>query len=66
MRGDLGIEEGTRPDRHETFRQHYPNGYRMAFVPHDEVRAHAGLCAALKRNQEQAEPAAREGAHHAD
>ena len=35
MRHDLGILEGTRPDRHETFREHYPDGYRMAFMPVD-------------------------------
>lgn len=45
MRHDLGILEGTRPDRHEAFRQHYPDGYRMAFVPLSEVES----CEALKR-----------------
>lgn len=32
MLGDLGILEGTRPDRHEGFKKHYPDGYRMAFA----------------------------------
>ncbi len=32
MPHDLGILEGSRPDRHETFQKHYPGGYRMAFV----------------------------------
>lgn len=54
MPGDLGILEGSRPDRHETFRQHYPNGYRMEFIPGDQVRTHPGLDAAYKRNQARA------------
>lgn len=36
MPHDLGIVEGSRPDRHETFREHYPDGYRMDFVKHDD------------------------------
>lgn len=53
---DLGVIEGSRPDRHETFRAHYPDGYRMDYVPLDQVRArsHAGLEAAYQRNQEAA------------
>ena len=47
MPHDLGIVEGSRPDRHETFRKHYPDGYRMEFVAHGEVDGHAGLQAAL-------------------
>jgi hypothetical protein len=39
MIGDLGIREGSRPDRHESFRAHYPDGYRMAFVTGKEVVA---------------------------
>lgn len=44
---DLGIIEGTRPDKHETFKEHYPDGYRMEFVGHADVRAHTGLNAAF-------------------
>ncbi len=51
MPHDLGILEGTRPDRHEGFREHYPGGYRMEFIPADKVRTHPGLDAAYKRNQ---------------
>lgn len=51
MPHDLGVIEGARPDRHETFRQHYPDGYRMEFVPANQVLAHAGLTAAYERNQ---------------
>jgi hypothetical protein len=52
MPNDLGVLEGTRPDRHKGFREHYPDGYRMAFVPRDEVNGHEGLLAAIERNQE--------------
>ena len=51
MPADLGILEGTRPDRHEQFRQHYPEGYRMEFVGFDKVKSHSGLLAAYKLNQ---------------
>ena len=54
MPHDLGILEGTRSDRHETFQKHYPDGYRMDFIPASEVKAHAGLEAAYKLNQEKA------------
>lgn len=58
MRHDLGILEGSRPDRHETFRKHYPDGYRMDFVPAADVMTHPGLEAAYQKNQEQARAAA--------
>lgn len=58
MYGDLGIIEGSQPDRHETFKAHYPDGYRMDFVPAAEVRAHPGLEAAYQKNQERAKVAA--------
>ena len=54
MRHDLGILEGSRPDRHEHFQAHYPDGYRMEFVPSDELHEHAGLNAACKLNQSKA------------
>ena len=43
MPGDLGILEGSRPDRHEMFREKYPGGYRMDFVGYDDVCSHEGL-----------------------
>lgn len=43
MLSDLGILEGTRPDRHKKFAEHYPKGYRMEFVPFDDVRGHPVL-----------------------
>lgn len=54
MPHDLGVLAGSRPDRQETFKAHYPDGYRMDFVPGAEVLEHAGLEAAYQRNQETA------------
>ena len=52
MPHDLGILEGSRPDRHETFRAHYPDGYRMDFVGYNDAAAHEGLQRAFKLNEE--------------
>ncbi len=52
MPHDLGILEGTRPDRHERFKEHYPDGYRMEFVGHAAVESHKGLSAAFAKNDE--------------
>ena len=52
MPHDLGILEGSRPDRHETFRAHYPDGYKMTFVRAEDVRDHYGLMQAHEKNQE--------------
>jgi len=60
MEHDLGILEGSRPDRHEGFRAHYPEGYRMEFVSRSEVRGHAGLTEAYRLNQAMAEECAKE------
>ncbi len=49
MINDLGILEGSRPDRHEEFRKHYPDGYRMDFVRRCDVDGHDGLQLALNR-----------------
>jgi len=51
MRHDLGILEGVRDDRHETFRAHYPDGYCMDFVGYEYVLTHDGLNAALAANK---------------
>lgn len=50
---DLGTEEGYRPDRHETFKKHYPGGYRMEFVGYKEIKKHKGLQEAFKLNKEE-------------
>lgn len=43
MYEDLGILEGTRLDRHETFQKHYPDGYRMEFVKYAEFKGHKAI-----------------------
>lgn len=48
---DLGVLEGTRSDRHAKYREHYPDGYRMEFVPYREMYAHAGLMRAIELNK---------------
>ena len=37
MPSDLGVLDGTAPDRHEEFRAHYPDGYRMDFVSYTDA-----------------------------
>lgn len=51
MPSDLGVLEGTRPDRHEEFRKHYPDGYRMEFIGYPDVMTHEGLAAAIELHQ---------------
>ena len=58
---DLGVIEGSRPDRHETYAKHYPNGYNMVFISARDVRDHEGLQSAFGLNQEQAAIAKAEG-----
>lgn len=57
-----GFNNGGQPGRHETFREHYPDGYRMEFVPGEEVRARTceGLMTAYNRNQADAPPISKE------
>ncbi len=51
MPADLGILEGTRPDRHQEFQAHYPDGYRMEFVGERDIFTHPGLNKAIELNQ---------------
>lgn len=51
MMHDLGILEGTRPDKHETFKKHYPDGYRMMFVSYENVKKTPGLLEAFELNK---------------
>ena len=51
MPADLGVLDGCRPDRHEAFRAHYPDGYRMAFVNYAAAGTHPGLQEAYRRSQ---------------
>lgn len=48
---DLGVKEGARPDRHETYREHFPNGYEMEFVRAADIKTHPGLIEAFRLNQ---------------
>lgn len=51
---DLGLLEGSRPDRHERYRAHYPDGYRMSgLVQYDDVDACTGLQLAIKQAEAQ-------------
>jgi len=51
MEHDLGILEGSRPDRHKNFKKHYPEGYRMEFISHSKVKGHEGIDKAYALNQ---------------
>ena len=59
MPADLGILEGTRPDRHEHFKAHYPDGYRMEFLPFEVAKEHEGLKKAFELNDKKREAAER-------
>jgi hypothetical protein len=48
---DLGCLDGTRPDRHEDYKKHYPDGYRMEFVRSSDFHHHIGAQKALAANQ---------------
>lgn len=55
MPHDLGIIEGTRPDLHEeSYKKHYPDGYRMAFVPYAKVKQCEGLLKAMVLHKQKA------------
>lgn len=55
MLHDLGILENTRPDRHELFQKHYPDGYRMVFLSYEEAKKNDGLRKAYELNKRQEE-----------
>lgn len=61
MLHDLGLLEGSRKDRQEEFRKHYPDGYRMEFVSYDDVPGHEGLMRAIRATEAKQEAAKREG-----
>ena len=56
MLSDLGIVEGSRPDRHEKFRELYPDGYAMEFVPSGVIETHSGLNIALAEYKRKEQP----------
>ena len=52
IKHDLGYFEGTREDRHKKcYERHYPDGYKMEYVPVDLILSHEGLKEAMKENQ---------------
>lgn len=50
---DLAVVDGWMSDRHEEYRKHYPDGYRMEFVRAADVKNHPGLTEAFRLNQQQ-------------
>lgn len=57
MPGDLGITVGSSPRRHEGFKRHYPDGYRMEFVSLRDVEGHKEINAAIALNAKMGEEA---------
>jgi len=53
MLHDLGILEGTQPDRHKRFEKHYPDGYRMEFVKYEDFNNNEGLKEACRKGGEE-------------
>lgn len=51
MPRDLGVTVGSRPDRHEGFRKHYPDGYRMEFIPYGYLENHVALNQAIEKHR---------------
>ena len=49
---DLGALQGSRPDRHEAYKEHFPEGYEMEFVKASRVKSHGGLQKAYRLNQQ--------------
>lgn len=63
MEADLGIVDGWMDSRHEeSYKPHYPDGYRMEFVGYNDVKGHAGLQAAIARHAA-ASPVSEGGEH---
>lgn len=50
---DLGVTEGSRPDRHEDYKKHYPEGYEMEFIPQRDLDSHIGVQKACRLNTAQ-------------
>ena len=54
---DLGVSTGSRPDRHVTYAEHFPEGYEMEFVAAKDIDDHEGLKVAFALNAAQAKVA---------
>jgi len=48
---DLAVIEGYRTDRHKTYQEHYPDGYRMRFIFEKDVKSDKILAKALEENK---------------
>jgi hypothetical protein len=64
-RGDLGVIPGSRPDRHKTYAEHYPQGYEMEFVHPGQAKGHKALQEAIRIAESKEAPAPPENAGHA-
>lgn len=49
---DIGIESDWK---HDKYREHYPDGYRLEWVERDEIDGHAGLQEAFRLGNERKE-----------
>ncbi len=47
---DLGCD-GSRPDRHEAYTAHYPEGYETEFISAKDQKDHEGLKSAIELNR---------------
>lgn len=47
LQHDLGV---TSERRHDIYREHYPDGFEVVYVPMDQRDSHEGLQAAIKAN----------------
>ena len=53
MPHDLGVIEGSRPDRHEeSYQKHYPDGYRMDFVSYGDIEQDPRLTKAFELSKQ--------------
>lgn len=52
---DLGV---TSDWKHEKYREHYPDGFEVVYVPTREIAGHAGLELAFELNIKQSAPQA--------
>jgi len=48
MSGDLGCDEGSNPYRDKDFKEHYPDGYVVEFVPTEGREMHVGFFMAVQ------------------
>lgn len=55
-------EGDPRPEsKHKKYAEHYPDGYELEWIEHDQVRDHLGLSTAYEKNQQTAKEATASG-----